>query len=76
VRVKDSYILARRGGCSFSLKTLAAQRAGAIGVLIANTEKTTMRMMVSAHTPTKRCSTAIPLSIPHHRLLSIACDES
>ncbi|CAM9669839.1 unnamed protein product, partial [Phaeothamnion confervicola] len=42
VRVSSAWVLVRRGGCSFGLKTLAAQRAGARGVVITNTEEATM----------------------------------
>lgn len=34
-----------RGRCSFNMKTLAAQRAGAVGVIIINTAETTIRVM-------------------------------
>ncbi|CAM9617735.1 unnamed protein product [Ectocarpus sp. 12 AP-2014] len=45
VRVSGMFAVVERGGCSFSMKTLAAQRAGALGVIIANTAETTLRVM-------------------------------
>ncbi|CAN0340012.1 unnamed protein product [Ectocarpus sp. 13 AM-2016] len=39
------FAVVERGGCSFSMKTLAAQRAGALGVIIANTAEATLRVM-------------------------------
>lgn len=45
VRVAGMFVVVERGGCSFSMKTLAAQRAGALGVIIANTAEATLRAM-------------------------------
>lgn len=39
------FVAVERGGCSFSMKTLAAQRAGALGVIIVNTAEVTLRVM-------------------------------
>ncbi|CAN0101182.1 unnamed protein product [Discosporangium mesarthrocarpum] len=39
------FVAVQRGGCSFSMKTLAAQRAGATGVVLVNTTPGTMRVM-------------------------------
>ena len=39
------FVAVERGGCSFSMKTLAAQRAGALGVIIVNTAEGTLRVM-------------------------------
>lgn len=39
------FVAVQRGGCSFSMKTLAAQRAGASGVIIVNKENGTLRVM-------------------------------
>ncbi len=39
------FVAVERGGCSFSMKTLAAQRAGALGVIIVNTAEATLRVM-------------------------------
>lgn len=45
VRVVGMLVAVQRGGCSFSMKTLAAQRAGASGVIIVNTAEATLRVM-------------------------------
>lgn len=48
VRVAGTFVAVERGGCSFSMKTLAAQRAGALGVIIVNTAEGTLRVMADA----------------------------
>ena len=45
VWVAGMFVAVERGGCSFSMKTLAAQRAGALGVIIVNTAEGTLRVM-------------------------------
>lgn len=45
VRVAGMFVAVARGGCSFSMKTLAAQRAGALGVILVNTASVTFRVM-------------------------------
>lgn len=48
VRAAGMLVAVERGGCSFSMKTLAAQRAGAVGVIIVNTAEATLRVMADA----------------------------
>ncbi|CAM9798071.1 unnamed protein product, partial [Scytosiphon promiscuus] len=63
-RVAGMFVAVERGGCSFSMKTLAAQRAGAEGVIIVNTAEATLRVMADqgdgdrAHIPTVMVSAA------------------
>lgn len=45
IRVAGMFVVVERGACSFSMKTLAAQRAGAAGVIIANNADATLRVM-------------------------------
>eukprot|EP00611_Tribonema_gayanum_P026570 TRINITY_DN6360_c0_g1_i3.p2 TRINITY_DN6360_c0_g1~~TRINITY_DN6360_c0_g1_i3.p2 ORF type:complete len:350 (-),score=159.67 TRINITY_DN6360_c0_g1_i3:1246-2295(-) len=45
VRVRGSFVIAERGVCSFSMKTLALQKAGALGMILTNNAATTLRMM-------------------------------
>ena len=46
VRVKDRVALLQRGGCGFGDKCLAAQKLGALAVIVVNSDDSLHRMMV------------------------------
>lgn len=46
-RVAGKFVMAERGGCSFALKAFAAQQGGAKGLIITNSDDTTMRVQVT-----------------------------
>ena len=43
--IKGKFALIQRGNCGFTDKVLVAQKLGAVGVIIVNTDKNIMRMM-------------------------------
>ncbi len=44
IRVAGSYVIAQRGGCSFGHKARAMQKAGAAGLIITNSDNSTLHM--------------------------------
>ncbi len=47
VRVAGSFVIAQRGGCSFGHKARAMQKAGAAGLIITNSDNSTLHMQGS-----------------------------
>lgn len=82
VRVVGMLVTVQRGGCSFSMKTLAAQRAGASGVIIVNTAEETLRVMADpgdvdkAVIPTIMCASIVGRGNPHARGDHLKCNNN
>eukprot|EP00903_Cladosiphon_okamuranus_P011246 g10610.t1 len=72
VRVAGMFVAVERGGCSFSMKTLAAQRAGALGVIIVNTAEATLRVMADVGDGEKALIPTVMVSASAGRFLSAA----
>eukprot|EP00752_Nemacystus_decipiens_P017854 g16010.t1 len=76
VRAAGMFVAVERGGCSFSMKTLAAQRAGAVGVIIVNTAEATLRVMADAGDGEKALIPTVMVSAAAGRFLSAAATGS
>ncbi|CAM9260914.1 unnamed protein product [Hapterophycus canaliculatus] len=70
------FVAVERGGCSFSMKTLAAQRAGALGVIIVNTAEATLRVMADQGDGEKALIPTVMVSATAGRFLSTAAAGS
>ncbi|CAM9944447.1 unnamed protein product [Ascophyllum nodosum] len=75
VRITGMLVAVKRGGCSFNMKTLVAQRLRAKGVIIINTAETTLRVMADPGEVEKALLPTVMVSAKAGRFLILAAGD-